>query len=68
MLERNLSVIKIGIPPEIPNKNTKPGWEIRLEGQVKKLRQQTKVLREGKHTRIYWEEKIKTKQQTSLII
>ena len=22
-----------------PNRNTKPGWEIRLEGQVKKLQQ-----------------------------
>ena len=48
------------------NKNTKAGWEIRLEGQVKKLRQQAKVLRKEKHARIHWDEKTKKKQLTNL--
>ena len=61
---------KIIIPQRKLNKNTKPGWEIRLEGQIKKLRQQAKMLKKilKKLTKIYWDEKTKTKQQTSLKI
>ena len=52
---------KIGVPQGNSNKNTKPGWEKRLEGQIKKLRQQAKVLRREKFSRIFWEEETKTK-------
>ena len=33
--------------------------KIRLEGQIKKLRQQAKVLRKEKRVRVYWDEKTK---------
>ena len=33
-----------------PRRNTKPRWEIKLERQVKKLRQQARVLRNKKKT------------------
>ena len=36
-------------------RNPKPGWEIRLEVQVKKLRQQAKLVRKKKHSRISWD-------------
>ena len=42
---------KIGITPRNPTRNTNPGWKIRQEGQVKKLRQQEKVLRKEKYAR-----------------
>ena len=51
----------IGIYQRNLNKNTKPGWEIRLVGQIKKLWQQVNVLRKEKHARIYWNEKTKNK-------
>ena len=35
---------KIDISQRNPNKNTKSGWEMRIEGQIKKLRQQAKLL------------------------
>ena len=48
---------KIGVPLKNPNKNTKPGWESRLEKQVKKLGRQAKVLiKEKKKTGIDWNE------------
>ena len=34
-----------------------------LDGQVKKLRQQTKVVRKEKHTGIYWDEYTETKNK-----
>ena len=43
---------KICIPLGNLKKNTKPGWEIRLERQIKKLWQQVKVLRKEKLIRI----------------
>ena len=59
---------KIGVPQGNLNKNTKPRKEIRLEGKIKKMWQQMKVVRNKKHARIYCDEKIKTKQQTRLKI
>ena len=53
---------KIGVPPRNPNRNTKPGWKLRLDGQLKELQQQVKVLRKERHARICWDEKTKTKQ------
>ena len=44
---------KIGIPQGNPNRNTKSKWKIRLEGQIKKLRQRVKVLGERKNTQEY---------------
>ena len=51
---------KIDVALRNLNKNTKLGWEIRLEGQVKKL-QQVKVLRKEKYANIYWDEKKQNK-------
>ena len=48
---------KIGVPLKNPNRNTKSGREIRFEGQIKKLRQQGKVLIKEN---IYWDKKTKT--------
>ena len=46
--------------------NISPGWEIKLEGQLYSLQQEAKVLKKEKHKGICWDEKTKTKQQTSL--
>ena len=40
---------KIRIFRRNPNRNTKPEWEMRKEEQIKKLRQQAKLLRPIKH-------------------
>ena len=40
---------KIGIPERNPNGNTKPGCELSLEGQIKKMRLQAKLLWKVKH-------------------
>ena len=34
-----------GVPSRNSNRNTKPGWEIRLEALVKRLQQKVKMLR-----------------------
>ena len=52
---------KIGIPLGNLNKNTKPWWEIRHEGQIKKMQKRTKVLNKEGHRRIYWDEKTQNK-------
>ena len=51
---------KISVPQRNLDRNKKPGWEIKLEVLIKKLRQQAKVLKKEKHTRICWDKK-KTK-------
>ena len=56
-----LACDKIGTLLRNLNRNAKPGWEIRLERQVKKLWQQAKVLRKENHTGICKDEKTKTK-------
>ena len=45
-----------------PNRNTKPGWEIRLKGQVKKLWQQANVLKKKKHM-LRWRDENKTEHK-----
>ena len=40
---------RIGILLRNLKRNTKPGWEIRLEGQIKKLRPQAEILRKEIH-------------------
>ena len=66
--QNNLYWSETSLPLRKLNRNKKPGWEIRLEGQIKKLQQPAKVLSKEKPARIYWDEKTKTKQQTSLMI
>ena len=56
----------IGVPLRNPNRNTKPGWEIRLEGYIWKLRHLAKVIRKEKCPLICCDEKTKIKLQTSL--
>ena len=48
---------KIGRPLRNPNRQAKPGWEMKLEEQMKKLQQQAKILRKVKHTETQWKEK-----------
>ena len=57
---------KIRVPRRNLNGNARPGWEIRLEGQVKKLQQEARILRKEKHVRICWNEKTKIRQQKRL--
>ena len=38
---------KIGIPSKGTKKQSKPGWEIRLETQIKKLRKQARRMRKS---------------------
>ena len=47
----NLVSDNIGIYLSNPNRNTKPKWEMRLEEQIRKLQQQTKLFRKEKHTK-----------------
>ena len=48
---------KIGDPFKNTRKNLKPGWEFRLEIQIRYLRQQAKKLRRRKNEGISWDEK-----------
>ena len=36
---------KIGVPLKITNRKSKPGWELRLELQIKRLRQNARILK-----------------------
>ena len=47
----------------IPLKNTTLGWEMRLEGQIKKLRQQAKLQKKVKYWRRQWNKKTKKKKK-----
>ena len=53
---------KIGILPKITKKTSKPGWEIRLETQIKNLGKQTKMIRQRKDARICRDKKEKATQ------
>ena len=48
--EAKLGSNNIGIPLRNPNKDTKAGWEKKLERQIKKLREQAKPLTKEKYT------------------
>ena len=37
---------KIGVPPKSTKKLSKPGWEVRLETQIKNLRKQAKMIKQ----------------------
>ena len=51
---------KIGITLRNRNRNTNIGWEMKMEGQIKKLREQEKIIRK-KYTRIQRNEKTEKK-------
>ena len=53
----------IGLPLKSTNKKSKPGWEIRLEMQIKKLRKQTKTIKERKNAETCWDKKEKAIQE-----
>ena len=50
---------KIGIPLKSTNKKSKPGWEIRLEMQIRKLRKQAKMIKQRKNAGTCWDKKEK---------
>ena len=52
---------KIGLPFKNTNRNSKPGWEIRLEMQIRNQRQQAKMT-EGDTGRCWYEKKKKATQ------
>ena len=43
--EAKLVSDEIGVPLKNTNRNSKPGWEILLETQIRNLRQQAKMIR-----------------------
>ena len=47
---------KIGVPLNNANRNTKPGWEIRLETQIRNIRQ-AKMIRQRQKAGICWEKR-----------
>ena len=57
-----LSVKKIGVPLKNTNINSKPGWEIRLETQIRNLRRKAKKITQRENARTYRDEKGKTTQ------
>ena len=50
---------KIGVPRKNTDGNSKLGWKIRLETQIRNLRQQVKMLKQTKKAKICWDEKEK---------
>ena len=46
--EAKLVCDKISVSPKITNRNSKRGWEIRLETQIRNLRQRAKMLKKDK--------------------
>ena len=47
---------KIGIPQRNLDTNTKPGWEMRIEGRIKMLRQHAKLLEETHKNPTKWKD------------
>ncbi len=48
--EEKLVCEKVGLPLKNKNQWVKSGWEIRLETQIRNLRQQAKMIRQKKYT------------------
>ena len=57
--EAKLVCEKIGVPLKNTNKKLKPGWEIRLETQIKTLRKLTKMIKQRKNAETCWGKKKK---------
>ena len=53
---------KIGVPLKTTDRKSKPGWEIRLESQIRKLRQQAKI--QKRNMKIYSEKMGKSTTKT----
>ena len=58
----NLVSANIDVPRKNMDKSSKPGKEIRLETQKRKLRQQAKTIRQRKNVGTCWDEKKKVTQ------
>ena len=54
---------KIGIPSKITKEKSKPGWEFRLETQIKKKRKQLKVIKQKENAGINRNRKESTTQE-----
>ena len=54
---------KIGIPSKNTKEKSKPGWEFRLETQIKNQRKQLKVIKQKKYAEINRNRKEKTTQE-----
>ena len=54
---------KTGIPQRNPKRNNKAGWKIRIEGKIKKLREQSKLLKKGNDIRTQWNKKTEKRSQ-----
>ena len=61
--EAKLVCEKIGIPSKSTKKKSKPGWEIRLETQIKNLRKQTKMIKQRKTAGTWRDKKEKATQE-----
>ena len=48
---------KIGIPLKSTKEKSKPGWEFRIETQIKNLRKQAKIIKQKKDAGIIRKEK-----------
>ena len=60
--EEKLVCGKTGVPLKNMNRNSKPGWEMKLETQMRNVRQQVKRIRQRKNIGICWDEKRKARQ------
>ena len=49
------------------NRKSKPGWEIRLETQIRNLRKQAKMIKQRKNAGTCWEKKGKAAQEKMTI-
>ena len=59
---------KIGIPSKITKEKSKPGWEFRLETQIKNLQKQLKTIKQKKNAGIIRNRKEKTTQEKLTIL
>ena len=48
---------KIGVPKKNLKRNSKTGWEIELEMQIRNQRQRTKMIRQRKNAGTCWDKK-----------
>ena len=57
MQGKNYFLRKLGSPKKSKKNKSKPGWEIRLETQIKNLQKQTKMTKQRKDAGICWEKR-----------
>ena len=61
--EAKLVCENIWIPSKSSKEKSKPGWEFRLETQIKNLRKQVKMIKQNKDAGVIWNRKEKTTQE-----